>query len=265
MLNIAICDDEPQFLALLQNILSIYLEEKGVLYQIRPFASGKEFINLGIGMLNYQIIFLDIHMEGFDGLQTAQKIRETNSEIYIAFTTAFVTYLLEGYQVDAIRYILKDRENFTELVWECMDAIQAKMHYVVKKKTFSFKEGTKTVPLNRLLYIESHLHQLRFYIMEDSLNVYTQKDTLNHLEQELAKEGFLRLHQSYLANMKHIVSITRYKAVLNSYTKTEGAQSTKDRTSQDNPKASFHRIELDIPKARYKTVEQAFIAYKGEL
>lgn len=53
-----------------------------------------------------------------------------------------------------------------------MDAISIKMNYVVKKRTFDFNEGTKKISLERLLYIESRLHKLEFYIMEDSLSKY---------------------------------------------------------------------------------------------
>lgn len=241
MIRIAICDDEPYFCAFLRNILEGYLERKGISYEIQGFPSGDDFLSQGIAWMRFHIVFLDIQMQGMDGLQTAKKIRKVSQDIFIVFTTAHITYLLEGYQVDAIRYILKNKDNFPALVWECMDAIQAKMHYVVRKKAFAFKQGKKTVLLDRLLYIESRLHQLTFYIMEGRLVSYTLNATLNALEQELAPDGFLRLHQSYLANMKHIEGICRYKALL------------------DNG------IELDIPKARYRAVEQAFIAYKGEI
>lgn len=241
MLRIAICDDEPYFHGFLRKILEAYLERKGSPCEIQSFPSGEAFLSQGIAWMRFHIVFLDIQMEGMDGLQTAKKIRELSQDIFIVFTTAYITYLLEGYQVDAIRYILKNRDNFPSLVCECMDAIQAKMNYVVKKKTFAFKQGRKAVLLDRLLYIESRLHQLTFHIMEGRLVSYTLNATLNAMEQELAPDGFLRLHQSYLANMKHIKEIRRYRALL------------------DNG------IELDIPKARYREAEKAFIAYKGEI
>lgn len=59
--------------------------------------------------------------------------------------------------------------NFPELIFECMDAISLNMNYVAQKKKFNFNEGTKIVALERLLYIESRLHKLEFYIMEDKL------------------------------------------------------------------------------------------------
>ena len=82
-----------------------------------------ELIELGIELNQYKIIFLDINMDEMDGILTAKKIREQNSEIFLVFVTAFVNYSLEGYKVDAVRYLLKNNVNMQESIAECMDAI----------------------------------------------------------------------------------------------------------------------------------------------
>lgn len=241
MFKIAVCDDECQFRKIIRDILEDYMNKKGVLYEIDEFASGKEFVDLGIEIIKYKVVFLDINMDELDGMRTAQKIRETSDDIFVVFVTAFVNYTLEGYRVDAVRYILKNNVNFPELIFECMDAISRKMNYVVKKKTFNFNEGTKNVSLERLLYIESRLHKLEFYIMEDRLNKYSLYSTLNDMEKELENNDFLRIHQSYLVNMKHIEKVSRYEVSLS------------------------NGVKLEIPKARYRFVEKAYVSYKGEV
>jgi len=217
------------------------MDKKGILYEIDEFESGKDFVKLGIGIVKYKIVFLDISMDELDGMETAQKIREVSNDIFIVFVTAFVNYMLEGYRVDAVRYILKNNVNFSELIFECMDAISKKMNYVVKKKTFHFNEGTKNISLERLLYIESRLHKLEFNIMEDRLNKYSLYSKLDDMEKELADNTFVRIHQSYLVNMKHIAKVSRYEVLL-----TNG-------------------IQLKIPKMRYQYVEEMYVSYKGEI
>lgn len=240
MIKMAICDDDSFFIKYTKGILTDYFEEKGVFYEIDEFKSGKDFIGLGIEIVKYKIVFLDINMDEFDGIRTAQKIREISTDIYIAFITAFTDYAIEGYKVDAIRYIMKNNDNFFELVYECMDAVIMKMNYVINTKVFHFNEGTKRVSLERILYIESKLHKLEFYVMEDELNKYTLYGTLNNLEKELEGDSFLRIHQSYLVNMKHIKNIRRYETVM-----TNGEI-------------------LKIPKVRFKVVEEKYVSYKGE-
>lgn len=241
MLKIAICDDESQFRKHIREILVDYLENKGSLYEIDEFESGKDFIKLGIEFAKYNIVFLDINMDEMDGMETAQRIREINNEIFIVFVTAFVNYAFEGYQVDATRYILKNNVNLSELIAESMEAISKKMNYVVKKEKFDFIEGEKTVSLDRLLYIESRLHKLEFYIIEDKLRKYTLYGKLDELEEKLRGNDFVRLHKSYLVNMKYIEKVKRYEVLLS------------------------NGIILGVPRARYKFLEETYAAYKGEM
>lgn len=241
MFKIAICDDEKPFRENIKKCLEKYLVEADIAFQIDTFSSGKEFIELGIEMVRYSLIFLDINMDEVDGIVTAQKIREYSSEPYIVFVTAYIKYSLEGYKVDAARYLLKNNINFNESLYECMDAIFSKMTQRVLKKRFKFNECEKEVLIERILYIESKLHKLEFHIMEDKLVVYTMYGTLNELEEEMQELRFLRIHQSFLVNLKHLKSISCYKAVLS------------------------NNQELMIPKTRYRDVKNAYIAYKGEI
>lgn len=241
MFRIAICDDESLFTEELERLISSYMMEKGLVFKIDAYSSGEALVNLGIEVVRYTVVFLDIHMDKIDGIRTAEKIRKVSRDIFIVFVTAYVNYSLEGYRLDAVRYLLKGNANFQSTVNECMDAIINKMNYSVVKKEFDFKEGTKKISLERLLYIESNLHKLRFHIMEDHLTVYTLYGKLDTLEEELTENGFIRIHQSYLVNKKYIENVKRYKVILS------------------------NGVELSIPKVRYTCVKEQFILYQGEV
>ena len=241
MFKIAICDDEKPFRESIKGYVEKYLTKKNILFEIDTFGSGKEFLELGLELACYNVIFLDINMDEIDGIVTAQKIREYSLEIYIVFVTAYIDYSLEGYKVDAVRYLLKNNVNLGDSIYECMDTILNKMNFVVMKKWFKFNECEKDILIDRIIYIESRLHKLEFHIMEDELTIYTLYGTLNDLEKEMTDFSFLRIHQSFLVNLKHIKSVAGYKVILS------------------------NNQELTIPKVRYKDVKSAFIAYKGEL
>lgn len=218
-----------------------YLEERHIDFEIELFSSGREFVELGVEMLQYQIIFLDINMKQMDGIETAKNVRAYTEESFVVFVTAYIDYSLEGYQVGASRYILKNNLNFREQIYECMDAITKKMKRFLTRKIFRFQEGEKIIRIENILYIESKLHKLEFNILEHGLATYTMYGTLNELENELEEYPFLRIHQSFLVNLKYIKCVTGYKVVLS------------------------NGQELTVPRARYKTVKDTFIAYKGEL
>ena len=241
MFRIAICDDEKVFAEELKEIISAYLIDKGTLFEIDIFGSGEELAALGVEVARYTAVFLDINMEGMDGIEAAEKIRAVSREVFLVFVTAYISYSLEGYRLDAVRYLLKGSVNFPGIVQECMDAILDKLNYTVVKKEFAFREGRKEVVLERLLYVESRLHKLEFHVMENTMKVYTMYRTLDELEDMLEGNGFVRTHKSYLVNLKHISSVSRYKAVLSDGT------------------------ELAVPKVRYADVKDQFTQYQGEL
>ena len=73
------------------------------------------------------------------------------------------------------------------------------------------------------------------------MKIYTMYGTLNELEKEMKEFRFVRIHQSYLVNLKHIKEIKDYQVILS------------------------NNEQLVIPKARYRKVKDTFISYKGEL
>ena len=85
------------------------------------------------------------------------------------------------------------------------------------------------------------MHILEFHVIEDEETVYTMYETLNVMDDTLSENGFIRTHQSYLVNVKHIKNVVRYKLIL-----TNGA-------------------EMSIPKVRYTEVKKKFVAYQGEV
>ena len=241
MLNIAICDDEKYFRNEIRGILEKHLGAEGIVCSIDDFASGEELTDLGIEMQKYDIVFLDINMDQMDGIDAARKIREKSKDIFIVFVTAYIDYTIEGYKVDAFRYILKNNNMLEGSIEECLDSIRERMAYEVEQREFDFSEGRRTVSLERILFVESNLHRLIFHIMEDSLKQYTVYKTLDEMEKEFEGKGFIRIHQSYLVNVQHVNSISRYYLILDNGTR------------------------LSIPRARYNEVQKLIAEYKGAI
>ena len=105
MYNIAICDDEQDFADEMKQYIQRYQEESGEEIRVMVFRNGLELIE------NYDpstdLIFLDIQMDQMDGLETAKRIREKDEEAGIIFLTSLKQYALEGYQYQAVNYLIK--------------------------------------------------------------------------------------------------------------------------------------------------------------
>lgn len=235
MLKIAVCDDEKFYREKITTLLQKYLSDCQLDSTIDIFCSGEEFLSQSSNAVKYDAVFMDINMEQTDGIETAMRIRAFQSNTYIVFVTAFIKYALDGYKVNAVRYIMKD--TLDAAIPECMDAILQKMQ--LRQISFSFMEGEKRLYTDNLLYVESNKHKSVFYYQEKQLTKYQIYEKLDDIEKVLEGFGFLRIHKSYLVNMRHIRRISNYIAEL----------STGE--------------ELPIPRIRYQLVKQEFVEYKG--
>lgn len=235
MLKIAVCDDEKFYREKITALLQKYLSDCQLDSTIDIFCSGEEFLSQSSNAVKYDAVFMDINMEQTDGIETAMRIRAFQSNTYIVFVTAFIKYALDGYKANAVRYIMKD--TLDAAIPECMDAILQRMQ--LRQISFSFMEGEKRLYTDNLLYVESNKHKSVFYYQEEQLTKYQIYEKLDHIEKVLTDFGFLRIHKSYLVNMRHIRRISNYIAEL----------STGE--------------ELPIPRIRYQLVKLKFVEYKG--
>ena len=235
MLKIAICDDEKYYRSRVHALVQEYLKAHRLGASINLFSSGKDFLSERDNLVKYDIVFLDINMEEVDGIQTAQKMRSYQSGTCIVLVTAFINCALEGYKVGAVRYIMKDALDVQ--MPECMDAILKKMQ--LQKVTFSFLEGEKTLYTDNLIYIESRKHKCIFFYMEKEMTTYQMYGKLDEMEEELSSYGFLRIHKSFLVNLKHVKRISNYQAVLDC------------------------GEVLSVPRLKFAKVREAFVEYKG--
>ena len=212
MLNIAVCDDEPYFQNRIRELISACLNDLGYEHVISCFSSGKEFLEKGADVSRYDIVFLDVQMREIDGIATARHIREVAEDMFIVFITAFISYSLEGYKVGAIRYLLKDDKCLKDSLDECLSAILDKMNYV--RRSFEFLSGVKEVLVDKILYIESNLHKVKFFVLEEEKKEYQMYGKLDRVAEDMKPYGYVRVHQSFLVNMKYVTSVERYAARL---------------------------------------------------
>ena len=241
MIYIAICDDDEHFLSRERSLISKYMKHIGCQCTIKKYKSGRELLQSEEELYKYNIIFLDVNMKDMDGIETARIIRKYDRDVYLVFVTAYIDYSIEGYKVDAVRYILKDDDCLEKMINESIQAILSKMEIKGRKIKFNFQEGTIELLPDNIIYIESSLHKLLFYVNGVNVKKYTIYEKLDVISTQLEKEGFCRIHKSFLVNLKYVSKIERYNVTL------------------------INRKTLNIAKQRYPYVREEFVSYKGEL
>lgn len=201
MIRILICDDEKELRQALRGVIQRTLQLKGLAYEIKEYDSGE-------GLLAEQaendadIIFLDIEMKELNGVETAKHIRQFNQRAAIIFITAFADFVFHGYEVRALNYIIKpyDDKKIITVLEAALEELgkTAPQYYLIEQQAGSYR-----LTLNDTWYFMSERRQIRAINGERSLTFYGK---LNELEFELP-DFFIRVHNRYLVNLNHLISI----------------------------------------------------------
>ena len=104
MIRIAIVDDELAQIQLIQKIVEDFFEEKHKQISINTFTSGEALLSNSIC---YDLIFLDIQMNGINGIETAQRLRVKNKKAALLYITSYQDYIQKSMTIHPFAFILK--------------------------------------------------------------------------------------------------------------------------------------------------------------
>lgn len=123
MINIAICDDEKYILDKIKKLVFDFFHRKNVEITVSQFGSGEELLRHN---KNIDILFLDIQMDGIDGMETARKMRSQNYKGYLIFITVLKEMVFQSFEVQAYDYLVKpiEEECFEKTMERLFSAMQ---------------------------------------------------------------------------------------------------------------------------------------------
>lgn len=209
MFYIALCDDNSYDL----EITSEYIHElKKEHWQIEDLYinNGTELAEMSKNGRRFDLIVLDMCMEPMDGIETARIIRQFDPEVPIIILTSSVEYAIDGYKVNALRYLIKpvNKEEFLDLIKETLFKISRH-----NKKYFIFtnEDGLNKISLENIYYFESNIRTI-YLIAKDGTFTFTGK--ISEVEEQLRNVGFVRTHKSYIVNLKHVSNIFKESIIL---------------------------------------------------
>lgn len=160
------------------------------------------------------ILFLDVQMPDMLGTDFARLLKNTQTQI--VFVTAYSDYAVEGFQLQALDYLLKPVE-FGRFLQACNRALGQYSKQTGETSSIFVKDGYDwvRVHLDEILYIQSDTNLL--FIYERSRKITTRM-TLNEMLAQLPPERFLRIHKSYLVALKAIQKLERHQVTVGNVT-----------------------------------------------
>ncbi|WP_216697218.1 LytR/AlgR family response regulator transcription factor [Anaerostipes faecalis] len=209
MLHIAICDDAQDFVQHLKTMLNQYADEIGEEIKVTVYYDGLELIEEYDTTID--LIFLDIQMNGVDGLKAAEQIRKKDENVGIIFLTSLKQYALEGYKYQAVNYIVKPMKYIRLKVelnrWK--EKYRKKNPYIVVRND----NGSFKIDLTTLHYAETYKRNLLLHT--DGKDIICYKN-MKELEKELEPYGFFRCHTGFLVNMAFVKRVEKLDVELTS-------------------------------------------------
>lgn len=157
------------------------------------------------------LIFLDINMPDISGISFAKSI---NSNIKVIFTTAYRDYAIDGFELQAVDYLLKpiSFERLLKAVNTYFNVysrpVAAQELIASEAINFIFVRSDRKmikVDYNDIVYIESYSDYIKIHLTEQ---IVVTRETISVIEAKLPKQKFMRIHRSYIIAINHISSFT---------------------------------------------------------
>ena len=204
-MRIAVCDDEEKFRNQARDMVDKLAGSLDVV--VDAYSDGNQLLT-AFDKKPYDVLFLDIEMPVMDGITLAKKLRERSDSIYIVFLTGHVEYALEGYEVNALRYLTKpvQEEKLREVLRFVMDQN-------ISKKQLMIKEDGEELLLNiaDIIYFEAQNQYVMIYT-EDGEHLI--RYNIGDFEEQLKKDGFFRTHRGYLVSLAKVKKLVKNEVIM---------------------------------------------------
>ncbi len=230
-MRIAVCDDEEKFRTQARDIIDKMAGSLDV--TVDAFSDGRKLLE-AFDRNPYDVLFLDIEMPAMDGITLAKKLRERSDSIYIVFLTGHVEYALEGYEVNALRYLTKPvkEDKLREVLRFVMDKNSTKRQLLIKE------DGEEVlINVSDIIYFEAQNQYVMIYAIDGE---HLIRYNIGDFENELKGDGFFRTHRGYL------ISLAKVKKLV----KGEVLMETPD-----------GEVSLPVSRSNVKTLKEALYSY----
>lgn len=210
--KVAICEDDPAQARYLAQTVEQWGKGRARKLEIFNYVHCEDFLLDWTERMDFDLAILDIHLGlGMDGIELARRIRRKDMGIEILFISGLSEYMSQGYDVQALHFLVKPVDKF--LLWEVLDkaltTLKKKEHFLLLET----EEEVCRIPVSRIVYGEAFSHAAALHLVPENesgdMECREVKMCLGDLEERLSGWDFFRCHRSYLVYLPYIRKIDR--------------------------------------------------------
>ena len=197
-MRVAICDDNELERRKLELFLRRLEKDEQVAMEISKFDSGEAILKAHQNGENFDILFLDIYMQGLSGISVAKSLSDAGFAGSVIFCTSSVEHAVESYKLKADGYIVKPFEykDFVEAIWRCRDRFDRKC------LSFRAERLDYSMPIKDIYYIDTKTRGCGIHTADKEYITYKR---ISEFEDELTPEdGFMRIGRSFIVNLANV-------------------------------------------------------------
>jgi DNA-binding LytR/AlgR family response regulator len=208
MYRIAIVEDDREYVKELRTYLNQYAAEEGQGFEISVFYDGAEILENYVP--KYDLILLDIEMQKINGMDAAEKIRETDENVVLMFITNMAQYAIRGYSVGALDFVMKPITYYT-FSMKIKRALKRVQKREIASILLTLPDGVKKLEARQIYYLEVQNRQLHYHTDEGEIVV---RGSLQSAENLLPSDTFAKCNHWYLVNLMHVTEVRKNTAVV---------------------------------------------------
>lgn len=200
MIKIAICDEDSGNRKTISDLsLKSLFDTIEVVFLF--YENGMQIIDeVLVGSFDADLLITDVVLPGINGIKTVSFLRKFGLKTEVIFISEAIEYSMKGYQLHAFAFI---RKPISVMEFEAVmrryveEKIQQSRDYLQVAIRGSFHK----INLKKVMYFESAGRKIRAVGKEETTEFYQKMD---QLEEQLERDGFLRIHQSYIVNTLYV-------------------------------------------------------------
>lgn len=204
-LRFAICDDEVGERDYIKELVRKWADKEGRTAVTTCFSSAEAFLFQYADNKDYDILLLDIEMGGLNGIELAKKVRAENKEVQIIFITGYMDYISDGYEVEALHYLIKPISE--SKLYDVINRAVIKLKRNEKALLVKLLDETVRIPLYDILFFEVQRNYVTIHAVH-AKDCITVKSTLSEFEKEL-DDRFFRAGRSFIVNLYYVRRVTK--------------------------------------------------------